>query len=60
MCRPVDSFPSSRLVKVKVPVRVRHVAIGESNKELAKQNLCILAILAQSIKMFIFSVNCSN
>ena len=32
----------------RVPVRVSHVAIGESSKELAKQNLWILAILAKS------------
>ena len=31
-----------------VPVRVSHVAIGESRKELAKSNLWILAILAKS------------
>ena len=29
---------------------VRHVAIGESNQELAKRNLCIFANLAKSIK----------
>ena len=33
----------------RVPVRVSHVAIGESSKELAKPNLWILAILAKSI-----------
>ena len=32
--------------KCRVPVRVSHVAIGESSKELAKPNLWILAILA--------------
>ena len=31
-----------------VPVRISHVAIGESSKELAKPNLWILAILANS------------
>ena len=33
----------------RVPVRVSHVVIGESSKELAKPNLWILAILAKSI-----------
>ena len=33
----------------RVPVRVSHVASGESSKELAKPNLWILAILAKSI-----------
>ena len=37
-------------VRVRVPVSVRHVAIGESNQELAKRNLCIFANLAKSIK----------
>ena len=32
----------------RVPIRVSHVAIGESSKELAKPNLWILAILAKS------------
>ena len=35
--------------KPRVLVRVSHVAIGESSKELAKPNLWILAILAKSI-----------
>ena len=39
---------------------VSHVAIGESNKELAKQNLCIFAILAKLNKNLFFSVNSSN
>ena len=34
---------------VMVPLRVSHVAIGESSKELAKPNLWILAILGKSI-----------
>ena len=33
----------------RVPVRVSHVAIGKSSKELAKPNLWILANLAKSI-----------
>ena len=33
----------------RVPIRVSHVAIGESSKELAKPNLWILAILAKSL-----------
>ena len=37
-------------LKVRVPVSVRHVAIGESNQELAKRNLCIFANLAKLIK----------
>ena len=41
-----------------VPVRVSHVAIGESSKELAKQFFGILAILAKSIQTFLFSENC--
>ena len=36
----------------RVPVRVSHVAVGESSKDLAKQNLWILAILAKSINYF--------
>ena len=32
---------------VRVPVSASHVAIGEYNQELAKQNLRILAILAK-------------
>ena len=46
-----DTCKQSTLLKskVKVPVRVNHVAIGESSKELAKPNLWILAILAKSI-----------
>ena len=35
----------------RVPVRVNHVAIVESSKELAEQNLWILAILSKSIKI---------
>ena len=35
----------------RVPVSVRHVAIGESSKELAKPNVWILAILAKSINI---------
>ena len=42
------------LTSRRVPVRVSHVAIGQSSKELAKQNLWILAILAKSIKTFPF------
>ena len=38
------------LYYARVPVSVRHVAIGESNQELAKRNLCIFANLAKSIK----------
>ena len=38
-------------IQVRVPVRVSHVAIGESSKELAKPNLWILAILAKSINI---------
>ena len=34
---------------LRVPVSVRHAAIGESNQELAKRNLCIFANLAKSI-----------
>ena len=34
----------------RVPVSVRHVAIGESNQELAKRNLYIFANLAKSNK----------
>ena len=34
---------------IRVPVRVSHAAIDESSKELAKPNLCILAILAKLI-----------
>ena len=34
---------------IRVPVRVIHVAIGESSKELAKPNLWIWAILAKSM-----------
>ena len=34
----------------RVPVSVRHVAIGKSNQELAKRNLYIFANLAKSIK----------
>ena len=42
---------SGSLVNIfRVPVSVRHVAIGESNQELAKRNLCIVANLAKSIK----------
>ena len=37
---------------IRVAVRLSHVAIGESNKELAKQNLWILAILAKSITIY--------
>ena len=37
----------SKLQYVMVPVSVRHVAIGESNQELAKRNLCIFASLAK-------------
>ena len=33
--------------EIRDPVSVSHVAIGESNQELAKENLCILAILAK-------------
>ena len=36
-------------IQLRVPVRVSHVAIGESSKELAKPNLWILAILAKSM-----------
>ena len=36
---------------IRVPVRVGHVAIGESRKELAIPNLWILAILAKSINI---------
>ena len=35
--------------ETRVPIRVSHVAIGESSKELAKPNLWILAILAKSL-----------
>ena len=38
----------------RVPVRVGHVATGESSKELAKPNLWILAILAKSVNNFLF------
>ena len=42
-------FVENATTKIRVPVRVSHVAIGESSKELAKPNLWILAILAKSI-----------
>ena len=44
--------PVSHIVtlQTRVPVSVRHVAIGESNQELAKQNLYIFANLAKSNK----------
>ena len=44
---------------VRVPIRVSYVAIGESSKELAKQNLWILAILAKSILHFFPWINSS-
>ena len=37
--------PQLTYIGHRVPVRVSHVAIGESSKELAKPNLWILAIL---------------
>ena len=37
---------------VRVPVRVSHVAIGESSKELAKRNVWTLAILAKPINIY--------
>ena len=40
-----------RLRLCRVPIRVSHVAIGESSKELAEPNLWILAILAKSINI---------
>ena len=42
---------------VTVPVRVSHVAIGKSSKELAKPNLWILAILAKSINISFVAKN---
>ena len=45
--------PAGKFIAVvRVPVRVSHVAIGESSKELAKPNLWILAILAKSINIW--------
>ena len=44
----MPSAASSHFVNLKVPVRISHVATGESSKELAKPNLWILAILAKS------------
>ena len=41
----------SHVLHCRIPVRVSHVAIGESSKELAKPNLWILAILAKSINI---------
>ena len=41
---------SERELSSRVPVSVRHVAIGESNQELAKRNLYIFASLAKSNK----------
>ena len=42
---------SDRFIYIfRVPVSVRHVAIGESNQELAKRNLYIFANLAKSNK----------
>ena len=41
----------NRLLERRVLVRVSHVAIGESSKELAKPNMWILAILAKSINI---------
>ena len=39
-------------IKFRVPISVSHVAIGESNKELTKQNLCTLTCFQnESISM---------
>ena len=43
--------PNFKPRPLMVPVRVSHVAIGESSKELAKPNLWILAILAKSLSI---------
>ena len=43
--------PSRHNSRLRVPVSVSHVAIGESSKELAKLNLWILAILVKSINI---------
>ena len=42
---------NERRILPRIPIRVSHVAIGESSKELAKPNLWILAILAKSINI---------
>ena len=44
--------PPERRGRLRVPVSVSHVAIGESSKELAKPNLWMLAILAQSSNIY--------
>ena len=46
----VQSPVCSYIYTLRVPVSVRHVAIGESNQELAKRNLNIFANLAKSNK----------
>ena len=47
--------PLSPTLVYRVPVRVSHVAIGESSKELSKPSLWILAILAKSINIYFSS-----
>ena len=48
----LNSQPVLRnVVAFRVPVRVSHVAIGESSKELAKPNVWTLAILAKPINI---------
>ena len=49
--------PPCLMIPCRVPVRVSHVAIGESSKELAKPNLWILAILAKSINISFVAQN---
>ena len=46
----IETITYQTMCVCRVPVSVRHVAIGESNQELAKRNLCIFANLAKSIK----------
>ena len=47
-----EKLPGLFQTTARVPVSVSHVAIGEFSKELAKPNVWILAILAQSTNIY--------